>query len=250
MFRVFRALVLLVATAAPVHAEVTDRLTRTVSLAAGTAISVHVTIGDIRIMGWDRREVLVEIVRRAPNALQLQRIPALVEETPDGLLVRAAQSDGGREATLRADIVLRVPVDAQLREATVFEGRLELAGLNRASSGRVERGDIIAKQVSGSIRFETTMGNIRIDGATLSPDGMMRLRTFNGDVALALTEKPEHARIMALSMGGTITSDIPLTLKERWGPRFGEATLGKGEPPISIDVVNGNVAITVAGGAR
>jgi hypothetical protein len=250
MLRGFRALLLLILTGAPVHAEVTDRLTRTIPLAPGTAISVHVTIGDIRVTGWDRPEVSIDIVRRAPNTVQLQRIPAVVEETRDGLLVRASQSDGGREATLRADIVLRVPVAAQLREATVFEGRLELTGLNGTSSARVERGDIIAKQVSGSIRLETTMGNIRIDGGTLSPEGMMRLRTFNGDVALALLEKPEHARIMALSMGGTITSDIPLTMKERFGPRFGEATLGKGEPPISIDVVNGNVAITVAGGAR
>jgi DUF4097 and DUF4098 domain-containing protein YvlB len=250
MVQTFRGFLFAILIAAPADAQVTDRFDRTVPVASTTAISVQVTIGDIRITAWDRADVSIEIVRRAPNTLQLQRIPAVVEETGDGLAIRAAQSDGGREATLRADIVLRVPAAANLRDVAVFEGEIEMTGLRGSLSARVERGDIVAKQVSGSIRFETSMGNIRLDGATLSADGMMRLRTFNGNVALALASRPENARIMALSMGGTITSDIPLTLKERFGPRFGEATLGTGEPPISIDVVNGNVAITVAGAGR
>jgi DUF4097 and DUF4098 domain-containing protein YvlB len=250
MFQAFRALLLVAAAAASAQTPATDRLTRTVSPKPGTAISARVTIGDIKITSWDRPEVAVEIVRRAPNALQLQRIPAEIEETSDGLSVRAFQSDGGREATLRADITLRVPAEAHLREVSVFEGRVEAADLRGGLSARVERGDIIGRQLSGSLRLETAMGNIRLEAATLSPDGLMRLRTFNGDVAVALAARPEHARVLALSMGGTITSDIPLTFKERWGPRFGEATLGKGEPPLSIDVVNGNIAITVAGATR
>jgi len=66
-------------------------------------------------------------------------------------------------------------------------------------------------------------------------------------VTLDLVPRPANARILALSLGGTIASDIPLTRRERWGPRWGEATLGTGEPVISIDVVNGNIAITSGG---
>ena len=60
---------------------------------------------------------------------------------------------------------------------------------------------------------------------------------------LSLAERPPDARIMALALNGTIKSDIPLTLRETWGPRWGETTIGKGEPVISLDVVTGTVEI-------
>ena len=71
----------------------------------------------------------------------------------------------------------------------------------------------------------------------------MRLRTFNGDVRLTFAEVPADARVMALALNGTISSDIPLTMKDTWGPRWGEATLGKGEPVVSIDVITGRIEI-------
>jgi len=254
MSLVIRALLVLALlaseVAAPAAADVTDRIARIVAAPPGTPIDVQVTVGDVQITAWDRDDVSVEIIRRAPDSRQLARIPAQVELGAQGLLIRAAQADAGRDAALRTDVVLRVPAGAQVRDVAVFEGRVTLAGLRGACSARVERGDILATHVSGAIRLETAIGAIRLEAATLSPDGTMRLRTFNGDVALGLTAKPEHARILALSMGGTIESDIPLTRRERWGPRFGEATIGKGEPLISIDVVNGNVAIRVAGATR
>jgi hypothetical protein len=90
------------------------------------------------------------------------------------------------------------------------------------------------------------MGHIRLERATLSPGGLIRLRTFNGDVTLELAERPVNARVLALSMGGTITSDLPLTRQERWGPRWAETTIGTGEPLISLDVVNGDIEVTLA----
>jgi DUF4097 and DUF4098 domain-containing protein YvlB len=128
----------------------------------------------------------------------------------------------------------------------VFEGRLDLDGLTGAVRAHVERGDVAARNISGTIRVDTGMGSIRVSRAALAPEGLIRLRTFNGDIALELLAQPSNARVLALSMGGTITSDVPLTRKERWGPRFGEATIGRGEPLISLDVVNGNIALTVA----
>ena len=49
---------------------------------------------------------------------------------------------------------------------------------------------------------------------------------------------------MALALNGTIQSTIPLTVKDAWGPRWSEATLGRGEPVISLDVVNGTIQLT------
>jgi len=239
-----------VANASAARADVSDRIARVLPVQPGTPISVQITIGRLVVSGWDRDDVSVEIVRRAAEVGQLDSIPAVVEQGADGVVVRAVQAGGGHDRRLRTDVVLRVPVAAPLRELSVFEGGIELSHVRGGCSARLERGDIVGMGLSGAVRLETAMGNIRLTAATLSRDGMLRLRTFNGDVALELASKPAHARILALSMGGTIASDIPLALKDRWGPRFGEATLGDGEPVISIDVVNGNVTITVAGAKR
>jgi len=240
--------VLLSTAAVPsARADVSDRIARVVSIPPGTPVSVQITIGDVVVNGWDRDDVSIEIVRHAADARQLALIQAQVEQGADGLIVRTVQADGGHDGRLRTDVVLHVPTMAQLRDIGVFEGSIELSDLRGRCSARLERGNIVGTRLSGAVRLETAIGNIRLAGAMLAADGFMRLRTFNGDVAIELARTPEHARILALSMGGHITSDIPLTLKQQWGPRFGEATLGRGEPVVSIDVVNGNVAITVAG---
>jgi len=241
----FRALLLALAAAAPARADVTDRIARTVPVAADTPLIVEITVGDVSVSGWDRPEVAIEIARRAPTTEQLARIPAAIEERDGALVIRAVQAESGRDALLRTDVVLRVPAAVRIQELAVFEGKVELANVRGGVSAHAERGDIVTRGLSGSIRLETAIGNIRLDGAQLAPDGLIRLRTFNGDVGLELASPPENARILALSLGGTITSEIPLTRRERWGPRFGEATLGTGEPLISIDVVNGKITIAV-----
>jgi DUF4097 and DUF4098 domain-containing protein YvlB len=197
------------------------------------------------VSGWDRPEVSVEVVRRAPDAAGLARIPARIDATSGAVTLRVVQAEEGRDAALRSDVIMRVPHAADLRELAIAEGRLELDGLDGTVSAHVERGDVAARNISGTVRVETGMGAIRLERATLAPGGLIRLRTFNGDVALGLAHQPANARILALSMGGTITSDVPLTRKERWGPRWAEATLGTGEPLISLDVVNGNIEISV-----
>jgi hypothetical protein len=97
--------------------------------------------------------------------------------------------------------------------------------------------------LSGTLRLETGIGSIVLNRTRLSLNGLLRLRTFNGDVRLTLAERPPDARILALALNGTIRSDIPLTTKDTWGPRWSETTLGRGEPVISLDVVTGTIEI-------
>jgi hypothetical protein len=245
MSLVFRVLLTL-AAAVPAAADVTDRVSRTAPLAPGTPITLEVTVGRIRVSGWDRPELSVEIERSAPDATRLARIFPQIDTAGAEVSIRVVQPDGDRDPSLRSDVVLRVPRMARLGTLALFEGRMELDGLAGTVSAHVERGDVVARNIAGTIRVETGMGDIRLEGAVLSPDGLMRLRTFNGNVSLELAERPANARVLALSMGGSITSDFALTRQERWGPRWAETTIGTGEPLISIDVVNGDIAVKVA----
>jgi len=35
-------------------------------------------------------------------------------------------------------------------------------------------------------------------------------------------------------------------MKDRFGPRFGESTIGSGDPVLSADVVKGDISLTLA----
>jgi len=224
-----------------------DHQTRTVALPAGRSISIDITVGSVRIEGSARPDAMIDIIRTVPAAAGLARIPVVIDETASEVRIRGLQSDGGTDPALRTDLTLRVPAAAVLSSVRIMEGRLAISGLRGAVNANVRRGSIDATDVQGIVRLETGIGDVVATRITLSSPGLLRLRTFNGNARLSLARQPADARILALALNGTITSQIPLQKKETWGPRWGEATLGKGEPVVSIDVVTGAIDIKVAG---
>jgi hypothetical protein len=241
--RLAAALVLL-SSAGPVAIDSTDRIARTVALTAGSTIQVTATIADVTITGSDRSDVSVEIVRHAPSPADLARYPALVEQRPDGLTVSAIQAGDGRDATLKTDIVIAAPATAVFRAIRVFEGHVKLTNLRASCDVDVRRGAVVAARLAGRIRLEAGIGSVDVDDSDLTPGGMMRLRVFNGPLRVRFERPPANARILAVTFNGQLTSDIPLTMKDKFGPRFGETTLGTGDPVMSLDVVKGDIAIS------
>ena len=225
--------------------NVTDRRVYTIALPPSRALSVELTIGDLRVTGEHRTDAVIEVVRTAPAAESLARIPVTIEETPDEVRVIGTQADSGTNAAFRTDVTMRVPRAAVLKALRVMEGRVVLSALSGSVDADLRRGPIEATGLEGVVRLETGIGSVTAKGMRLSPNGLLRLRAFNGDVRLTLAERPVDARVMALVLNGRIDSQIPLAVKDTWGPRFGEATLGKGEPVISLDVVTGGIEIKV-----
>jgi hypothetical protein len=223
--------------------DASDRHQRVVPLPAGKTVAVEITIGSVRIDGWDKTDVEVSVERHAPSAAEFERLPIVIDDTPERLAVRAIQADGGTDPAYRADVVLRLPRTAAIDRVNVLEGRVTVQGFSGSLGADVRRGPIEGRDVAGTLRLETGIGSVILTGARLSAGGLLRLRAFNGDVRLTLAERPPDARILALALNGGITSDIPLTMKDTWGPRWGEATLGKGDPVISLDVVTGTIEI-------
>jgi hypothetical protein len=104
--------------------DVTDRQTQTIPLPAGKTLSIEVTIGTVRIDGWDKPDVEIVVERRAPAPAQLARVPLVIEDLPAKVSIRALQSDNTTDPTLRADVTVRVPQNAVI-ERVVLEGRQE-----------------------------------------------------------------------------------------------------------------------------
>jgi hypothetical protein len=215
-------------------------LSRTIALAPGTTISIDSTVGDVEIRGWDRPEMTVEI--DAPAGLEPR-----VDEGPGAVRISAVQPGGAMDRSVRTRIAIRAPATATFDAVRLLDGRLTIDGLSGAIAADVRQGRIDAARVGGRVRLETGFGDVSVDAATLEANGLLRLRAFNGNVRLAFARAPADARILALTFNGKIQSDIPLSRKEAFGPRFGEATLGKGEPVVSIDVITGDIVIASGG---
>jgi len=223
--------------------DVTDRQTRTIALPPGKALSIEVTVGNVRIDGWDKPDAEISVERRAPDTAQLARVAVAIEDAPARVSVRALQTENTTDPAFRADVTVRVPRDALIDRVQVLEGRIAIGGFNGTLTADIRRGPIDGKNVAGMLRLEAGIGSVTITDARLSEKGLLRLRAFNGDVRLSLAARPADARIMALALNGHVHSDIPLTRRDTWGPRWAEATLGKGEPVISLDVVTGLIEI-------
>jgi hypothetical protein len=247
MTRGLLVLAALIAWPAAPAADLSDRMSRTITPGPGATLALAATIAEVTITAWAKPDVQVKVARRAPDAQTLARLPVLVEQHGSRIDVTATQESGGRDPEIRATIEISAPAVLRLDQVAIFEGRLEIAGMRGGVTAVLERGPIEAESLGGEIRLESGIGDVTLADARLEEQGVIRLRAFNGDVALALREVPAHARILALALNGRIRSAIPLTMKDQFGPRFGQATLGRGEPVISIDTVTGDIGITVAG---
>ena len=238
---------LTVAGAHPVALDaraVSETQSHTFSPREGQTWSVTADIATVRILGEAaRRDVRVDITRQAAVAAHLARLPVVTRETEGGPEVIVRQADGALDPSLRTEITITAPATGSHGSIAVVEGALDVRGYHGRLEATVTRGPIAASDVSGVLRFESTIGSVEVTGARLEPGGLLRLRTFNGDLHLALAEWPRDARLMALALNGVIQSAVPLTMKDGWGPRWGEATFGTGEHVVSLDVVTGTIRI-------
>jgi hypothetical protein len=232
---------------APAHGDTSDRFTKTFTLAAGRQIRVEATVADVTIVGSDRSDLAVEIVRRAPSPADLSKYPVVVDDGPDALRIAVTQADDGRDPALRTDISIAGPADAVYQAVRVFEGRVRLTNVRGACDVDLRRGAIDAASIAGRVRLESGIGSVSVRQAELTRGGMMRLRVFNGPLRVRFAHPPASGRILAVTFNGSISSDIPLTMKDKFGPRFGETTIGDGDPVMSVDVVKGDISIGVDG---
>ncbi len=168
-----------------------------------------------------------------------------VDTSGGALRIAVVQTADGRDAQLRTEIALAVPTSALVQAVRVFEGRVKLTNLHGACDVDIRRGAIDAANVGGRVRLESGIGSVDVRDAQLTPGGMMRLRVFNGSLKVRFAHTPPNGRILALTFNGSIASDIPLTMKDKFGPRFGETTLGNADPVMSLDVVKGDISIKV-----
>jgi DUF4097 and DUF4098 domain-containing protein YvlB len=180
-------------------------------------ISVATFDGSLRIVSWDRDEVLIEIQKRGASLEDVERLEVRTTQEGNRIRIEALPAGEGRVVTFHGgspsvSFVLSVPRQIRLRAET-GDGSVQVDELE---------GDIVISSGDGSITAQTVRGRLRVntgDGAirVADADGSIEVDTADGSVhidgrldSVRVTTGDGSVRVEARD-GSSVASDWDVT---------------------------------------
>lgn len=205
--------------------------------ASGSGAAVR---AEIEGHGDDPSDVRVEVVEHGGGVTLCAVYP--------GGDNRCAPGDEGNLSSEDSDVEVRF--DVRVPEGVNFTGRT----VNGAVDVGDLDGDVVARTVNGAVRVatagaataHTVNGTIEAEMGALSGGGPYRFETVNGGITLTLPEGA-GADVEARTLNGSISTDFPLTVQGRFGPRSLQGTIGGGGPELRLETTNGSIELRRAG---
>ncbi len=145
--------------------------------------------------------------------------------------------------TVNGEMLIR-NVRSDVRSSTV-NGRVEVENAGGEVRATTVNGAVDVTTRSGPVNASTVNGDIDVRMNAAPGDGAMKFKTVNGSVTLRMPES-FNANVEMGTMHGSISSDYPVQLSGRFGPRRARGTIGRGGRTIEIETVNGSVSLTKA----
>jgi len=226
------------------------------SVAAGKTIELVGVNGSIDASGTSGSEVQVTATKEGRKS-DPREVEIRVVEHAGGVTIcavypssrRGEENDcqpggRGRSNTRNNDVevewTVRVPQGVRLVGRTV-NGDVVARGLTAAVEVYTVNGDITVETTSWA-QASTVNGSIgaRI-GATLW-DGDAEFDTVNGRITVDLPRDASF-EVHASTVNGSMSTDFPLTVRGKWGPKRMSGTVGGGGRSLSLSTVNGDMAL-------
>lgn len=162
-----QALGFLVALAGSARAdEVFERDAVNVSAPPGvdiSRVSVDNRLGDVTVRGHDHEGIVVHAFKRAPDDETLERLVVSLVPEPGGPVSIRTSLLAGLESrpipagAVEVDLVVLVPRSARVR-AEVWNGSIEVEGVDNGAELAANEGEIDVKQVSGEVSTHIAHG--------------------------------------------------------------------------------------------
>lgn len=224
------------------------------ALAAGKTIEIVGINGSIDASGTGGREVEVIAVKKGrrsdPESVRID-----VVEHADGVTICAVyphpprrepnecrEGGKGRSNTNNNDVqvtwTIRVP------EGVKF-------------TGRTVNGEVVARRLTAEAEVHTVNGDITVEttswatGSTVNGSidarmgrtdwrGDAEFDTVNGSITIDLPTGAD-LEVDASTVNGSMSTEFPLTIRGKWGPRRMSGTIGQGGRYLSLSTVNGSM---------
>lgn len=223
-------------------------------LAAGKTIEIVGINGSIEASGTGGREVVVEAVKRGrrsdPGTVRIE-----VVEHADGVTICAVYPDvprrganecrqggKGRNSKDKNDVqvtwTIRVPDGVRFVGRSV-NGDVAALRLSADAEAHTVNGDI-SLETSSWARGSTVNGSIDAKLGRADWRGDVEFDTVNGRITVDLPAGAD-VEVDASTVNGSMSTEFPLTIRGKWGPRHMSGTIGQGGRSLSLTTVNGNM---------
>lgn len=232
-------------------------------LADGKTLEIRGVNGDVRAEEATGSEIEVVAVKRGRGS-DPQKVNIEVLEHADGVTIctsyRPRNTPGGqcgpgagnnRGNSTNISYTVRVPAGIHFNGHTV-NGSVNIKGID---------GNVRASTVNGDVRVATTgfaqantvNGSINVVCGSANWEDTLQFNTVNGSIEISL---PTHtqASFSASLVNGSITTDLPITLKGKVDKRHMNGILGDGDENSSrrklrMNTVNGSITVKSGRGA-
>lgn len=226
-------------------------------IAAGRTLEINGINGriDAEPASGDRIEVVADKYGRRDEA---SSVKIEVVEDSDGVTICAVYPGKGSPCTgnkgslwqkdndVKVDFAVKVPAGVTFAPNTV----------NGGITTRALRGPVKAHTVNGGCDIETSESGeaATVNGSVRATLGRMDARdrldfsTVNGSIVLTLPAQFD-ADLEGSTVNGSISTDFPVTVSGKWGPRSMHGTIGRGGAKLSASTVNGSIQLRRTGGS-
>lgn len=197
--------------------------------------------GDVSITAWDREEVLVEAIKRAPSRKGLDDAQVVVEPSAGALSIHTLY--GGSETGHPASVEYRitVPRSAALDDVKLVNGGLSIEGVAGPVKATAVNGAIHAQRLGGHAELFTVNGALEAEFEQVGRTRSISLCSINGPIRLSIPSGT-GASVSAHNRSGGIDSKFGRVSREQDGQRL-HALLNRGGAQIKLENVNGGISI-------
>lgn len=151
---------------------------------------------------------------------------------------------GGRMNNRNNDVkvafAVHVPKGVKLVAKTV-NGVIEAAGLQSDVSAHTVNGKVHVA-TTGLADAHTVNGSIEAAMGSGTWSVPLSFNTVNGSIDLTIPAGV-NAEVHASTVNGGLTTDFPLTVSGRWGPKSLNGRIGNGGPGLKLSTVNGGIRL-------
>lgn len=148
---------------------------------------------------------------------------------------------GARDNDVKVAFRVEVPADIDFIGKTV-NGAISATGLTGRVAAETVNGRIEVA-TRGIARANTVNGSIDVSMDRADWAGELEFETVNGSIEVAVGADNPNMVVEAATVNGNISTDWPLTVQGRWGPKRLSGTIGSGGRTLSLSTVNGSISV-------
>jgi hypothetical protein len=212
----------------------------TVSVSAGTRLSLENVGGEVTIRAWDRNQVRIQATHSSRTRVGIRVSESVLRLTPQGS--RGMGAMGGM-----VDYVLTVPAAMDIQLGGMFAD-VSIEGTRGSVSVNTVEGNISVKGGAGTLELATVNGKITVEGA----NARLNVRAVSEDIELTNVQGeiqaetiPENASILIQTAvaNGDVSASFDLPASERSSRRRQQFRLGSASATLELETFSGDIRL-------